>query len=546
MLFPRETDTEKSQVEKLLNQRKQIEKRLAEFANAATQRLRRDSKAIQQQLPADAAIVFWLDLAAVGGNIQEHWGCVFRKNEPIRWVRLPASAAKPNWDMEARRVPQQYRQAVLEAAPTERRNALQRHFLEQRVDPIKESLKGVKSIQFLATSELAGVPLDPMFSDYAVSYLPAASWLSAPASQYSMQPTSFFAIGDPAYPSVRLAVDSKNWPKHGVTIKQVLPDGAAARVGLRTGDVLLDYAKEPINSHEELVTSIKKHSTNPTNSVRYWRDGQTHTIDVTSGKIGVGVEDIPATQSLALQESLAKLNRGGDWDELPGTAAELASLQSLFPQSTVLTRKEASPTKLAELVKADKLKDYRYLHFATHGEANSVMAFQSSLILHGDDKSVARLTAREILDTWKLNAELVTLSACETAIGKDGGGDGLLGFAQAFLTAGARSVCLSLWKVDDAATALLMERFYQNLLGKRDGLAKPMAKADALREAKQWLRNLSTEDATVRLAKISQGVARGARGKNVDLKVVATETKDAKPFAHPKYWAAFILIGDPN
>ena len=122
----------------------------------------------------------------------------------------------------------------------------------------------------------------------------------------------------------------------------------------------------------------------------------------------------------------------------------------------------------------------------------------------------------------------------------------MLGLAQAFLTAGARSVCLSLWKVDDGATALLMERFYQNLLGKRDGLVKPMAKADALREAKQWLRNLSTEDATERLAKISNGVARGTRGKNVDLKVVATETKDAKPFAHPKYWAAFILIGDPN
>jgi CHAT domain-containing protein len=91
-----------------------------------------------------------------------------------------------------------------------------------------------------------------------------------------------------------------------------------------------------------------------------------------------------------------------------------------------------------------------------------------------------------------------------------------------------------------------MERFNQNQLGKRDGLTKPMAKADALREAKQWLRNLSTEEATARLAKISRGVPRGTRAKGVDLKVVATETKDAKPFALPKYWAAFILIGDLN
>ena len=126
-----------------------------------------------------------------------------------------------------------------------------------------------------------------------------------------------------------------------------------------------------------------------------------------------------------------------------------------------------------------------------------------------------------MLDFWKLDAELVTLSACETAIGKQGGGDGLLGFAQAFLTAGARSVCLSLWKVDDAATALLMSRFYENLLGKREGLAKPMGKAAALDEAKRWLRNLSGEEALTLTAKISNGVARGTRGKNVDLKVAA-------------------------
>lgn len=65
-------------------------------------------------------------------------------------------------------------------------------------------------------------------------------------------------------------------------------------------------------------------------------------------------------------------------------------------------------------------------------------------------------------------------------------------------------------------------------------------------EAKRWLRNLSAEEALSLSAKISNGVARGARGKGVDLKVVATEIKDAKPFAHSKYWAAFILIGDPN
>ena len=81
-----------------------------------------------------------------------------------------------------------------------------------------------------------------------------------------------------------------------------------------------------------------------------------------------------------------------------------------------------------------------------------------------------RLLVREIQRGWELKAELVTLSACETALGRDAGGEGFVGFTQALLMSGSRSVCLSLWKVDDTATALLMQRFYANLLGRRAGL----------------------------------------------------------------------------
>ena len=69
------------------------------------------------------------------------------------------------------------------------------------------------------------------------------------------------------------------------------------------------------------------------------------------------------------------------------------------------------------------------------------------------------------MSTWRLNAELVTPSACQSGLGRQSGGEGYLGFSQALFLAGAKSIVLSLWNVDDATTALFMRRFYQNLLG---------------------------------------------------------------------------------
>ena len=124
-----------------------------------------------------------------------------------------------------------------------------------------------------------------------------------------------------------------------------------------------------------------------------------------------------------------------------------------------------------------------------------------------------QLSVREIQRNWTLNAELVTLSACETALGLDAGGEGFVGFTQALIMSGGRSVCLSLWKVDDIATSLLMQRFYGNLLGKRPSLTQPMSKAEALREAKVWLRTLRRKEALVLATELADGVQRAKGGK---------------------------------
>lgn len=228
---------------------------------------------------------------------------------------------------------------------------------------------------------------------------------------------------------------------------------------------------------------------------------------------------------LALGDPLFSAKQRTTWKPLPGTRTEVKSIAQMFKQDNqlLLLGADATEASLHQLASTDKLKEYRYLHFATHGKLNTELPMEVALIL-SDNKLKpnvdelkanepffdARLTAKEVALHWSLDADLVTLSACSSALGKHARGEGYMGFAQSFLMRGARSVLLSLWDVDDNATALLMDRFYANLLGKRDGLEKPMSKLKALHEAKKWLRT------------------------------------NYPKYAHPAFWGASILNGDPR
>jgi CHAT domain-containing protein len=210
------------------------------------------------------------------------------------------------------------------------------------------------------------------------------------------------------------------------------------------------------------------------------------------------------------------------------------------------------------MARAGKLKEFRYLHFATHGRDDPASAYRTALLLAPDpDRSAdplamdtdGEISALDIARTWNLDADLVVLSACETALGRQAGGEGFLGFAQPLLAKVARSLVLSLWRVDDKATSLLMARFYQNLLGKRPCLSQPMRKAEALHEAKEWLRNLTESEVGDELAALDRAEERPlakisgpAEGKGAPSSTPA----GVRPYAHPNFWAAFILIGDPR
>jgi len=176
----------------------------------------------------------------------------------------------------------------------------------------------------------------------------------------------------------------------------------------------------------------------------------------------------------ALDPLLAGLPR------LPYSRAEADAIAALAGRQGVLEALgfDASP----ELVTSGRLRQYRILHFATHGTLRGDRPDLSALALSQVDRAghprKGLLYASEIKDQ-ELPADLVVLSGCKTALGKEMGGEGVVGLPQSFLSAGARRVLVSLWDVGDRSTAELMERFYRALLKEK------LPPAAALRAAQQ-------------------------------------------------------------
>jgi CHAT domain-containing protein len=134
-----------------------------------------------------------------------------------------------------------------------------------------------------------------------------------------------------------------------------------------------------------------------------------------------------------------------------------------------------------------ELGRYRYVHFATHGYFDSEHPNLSGLVLSLVDEQGRPqdgfLGANEIYNL-QLPAELVVLSACETGLGKEVKGEGLVGLTRGFMYAGAARVMVSLWSVSDKATSELMQRFYKRLLQERQRPAAAMraAQVEMLRQ----------------------------------------------------------------
>lgn len=187
------------------------------------------------------------------------------------------------------------------------------------------------------------------------------------------------------------------------------------------------------------------------------------------------------------------------WPQLAGTRQESTAIGKLFSNRTGLLGADANKVKLGRL--EPELKQFQVIHFATHGYVTDKA---SSLVLStASEPRQAMLRDQDIL-SWSLASDLVLLSACNTGLGRQQSGDGVVGLPYAFFMAGNLNTLMSLWSVDDAGTAAFIPAFMQRVQ--------------------------AGEDHFQALANVKRAFARGDYGS---------------AFANPRIWSAFVLYGAP-
>ena len=459
-------------------------------------------------------------------------------------------------------------------------------------------IAGARRLIVLPDGPLSGIPFEVLaaadpnsaLADKAIAYAPSATvYVRQKADHTTVAGGGRRAVvlGNPLFERV---APTRDEPRQGVLLAVVREGSNAGQAGLQRGDVLVRYAGRELKAREDLgpaITAVNaevERGDRPPDQrdvpVEVWRDGKTIELALAPGKMGVASSPAPPAEGLRSMALLDQITRGGgefaagvsatdqvrlfggELAPLPGTAREARALSALCKRAgvkaTLLTAADASVPALRAAVSG---KGCRYLHLATHGLMGSAdRPLDASLALAQPQEptpdDIGFLRLEDLVSRWGgrlAGCELVVLSACDTQRGERRG-DTVMSLPLGFFFAGARTVVASLWKVDDTATALLMMRFYENLLGEYDEPrslrgqshrpSRMMTKLDALDEAKHWLRQLTAGQVRA-LCKVHDlpepaSAARGQPGR-------LTRPDDTdRPFEHPYYWASFILMGDPE
>jgi CHAT domain-containing protein/tetratricopeptide (TPR) repeat protein len=420
---------------------------------------------VQHSLSRQTALLGWLDVEVEEGE-HSSWAYVIRNSGPVHWSRVGRESN--NDGLTSVKDTRSFRRLVADpGSPIVGVNRDGRTLWSEFIDPVSDALDGVEELVVIPSGRMLGIPVEAFVDNegvsvgekFAVSYVPSATihcWLFERARDSRRMDEDFILLlGDPPY-------------------------------------------------NEAHMLAMENES-------------------------GAGMDDseIEETGNTRSGERSAL----GSLPRLGATRDEVYAVAALSEGASVLVGPDASEQALVRLAETGDIRSFRSIHLATHAIVDDERPERSALVLSqvglpdpleaamkGERVYDGLLTVKEIIREWDLDADLVVLSACETALGKEVAGEGYIGFAHAFLQAGAGSQLVSLWKVEDRATSLLMQRFYQNRLGayddERAGRTKePMSKSEALRESKIWLRNY-------------------------------TDETGRKPYEHPYFWSAFILIGE--
>jgi CHAT domain-containing protein/Tfp pilus assembly protein PilF len=209
-------------------------------------------------------------------------------------------------------------------------------------------------------------------------------------------------------------------------------------------------------------------------------------------------------QEQSAQADVEYLRAGARILPLPYAEEEVFSISRIYQQTGGRAESYVKDKALEEVVKSKDCSQFRNLHFATHGFIDDRIPALSGLLLAPSPKPGGEDGFLRLNEIFHLNlkARLVTLSACETALGKEVRGEGMIGLTRAFFYAGAQAVMASLWMVSDQSTSILMRDFYSDYVKRR-------SPSISLRQAK---------------LKLLKG--------------------DDRSYRHPFFWAPFILAGE--
>ena len=345
---------------------------------------------IQAALPADAALVAWVDIQPVGPNAAdpdgEHWGVIVRSRGIPAWIPIAGSGPNRLWTKDDTGLAERVRTELRKrpgAGPADLRPLVERLRI-QRFEPLATALDAnadglvpVRRLIVLPSRAMAGIPIEALlaFDDMRiVSYAPSATVFKYLREQSRPdRHAGLLALGDPVYERPRALSEPRLLPDHGVLVNVVTPGSNAATHGLKPGDVLLAYNGNILNKKDDL--KLVAEGDKPI-AIEVFRDGRSSPRELAPGKLGAIIDPRPAPEAIAANRAMDKVlitSRGGGeiFEPLPGTRFEVEALARLFQSDDRPTRTllgaDASEPELESLAAAGELGQFGFIHLATHG-----------------------------------------------------------------------------------------------------------------------------------------------------------------------------------